>query len=344
MALVGSDAAHFRLLAEVRWQVFRNSLNAGFKKLEAVVRVLTWIIGASTVAICSLLFAMAGYFVFIGKPFVIGILLWMLFLLWQLMPLLLEGSVPALDFRDLARYPIRFRLFYLMSVAYGLLDPAAMTCATWLMSLGVGIILRSPRSALPVVVFFGLFGLCNLLLNRIVFGWLRRITATRRNREILVAVGVLLLLVFQFSFWTLVPKLENGDGKKRIAPVIRAVHANSPMGIASAAVSQPRKNGLLALGVLGGTCGVFGLLLYRQLRPMYLGEMQSESVVRSGAIQVEPGWEFPFAGPQLSAMVEREVRYFFRESRLWVNQISIWTFVLIAAMAPTFGSIRTPPC
>ena len=336
MALALSDAAHFRLLAEVRWQVFRNSLRTGFKRVEVLIRALTWIGGITGVLAVSLVFALDGYFLFVKRAWVTHLLLWVLALLWQILPLVLEGSQPALDFRELARYPVRFRLFYIMSVAYGLLDPAALACVTWLASLALGIMVGHPWAIPWVLIFFPLFALLNLLFNRVLFGWIRQITATRRRREVLVVIGVLALLATQIFFWTWMPRIEKAERKAQFLPVIQSIDRYSPMGMTANAVSAPRDYVLPALAMLGGGCLLFGFLLYRQLRPMYLGEMESDSAVRHGAIQAEPGWQLPFADSQLSTMVEREVRLFFRESRLWVNQVSIWTFVLIATLAPRF--------
>ncbi len=331
-----SDLAHFRLLAEVRWHVFRNSLRVGFKRMEAFIRALTWVGGSLVVAVVAVLCALNGYFLFPKRSLLTHILLWFLALVWQILPLVLEGSAPVLDFRELARYPIRFRLYYLMSAAYGLLDPVALTCVVWLTSLGLGIMLGHPAAIPAVIVLLPLFALLNLLFNRVLFGWIRQITATRRRREILVMVGVLVLITAQGAFWTLMPRVEKVQDKTRFVNVIQAIDAYSPMGVTANALAHTRTHGLTALLALGGGCLILGYLLFRQLRPIYLGESDSDSAIRYGAIQVEPGWQLPFAGPQLSAMVEREVRYFFRENRLWVNQISIWTFVLIATLAPRF--------
>ncbi|HUS18174.1 MAG TPA: hypothetical protein VMZ25_00860 [Terriglobales bacterium] len=336
MALAIRDTTAFRLLARLRWQVFRNSLRPGFKRVEVLIRGFTWVAGVSTVAITSLIFAANGYFLFDKRPYVIHVSLWVIALVWQILPLVLEGSTPALDFNELARYPLRFRLFYTMSLTYGLLDPAALTCVAWLLCLALGIVMGHPAAIPSVVIFFPLFALLNLLFNRVLFGWLRQVTATRRRREILVAVGVLFLLTVQVSFWTWMPRLEKSERKAQVLPVIQAADRFSPMGVTANAVSAPRESALVALGTLGGGCLLLGFLLYRQLRPIYLGETDSDSEVRLGAIQAEPGWGLPFLGPQLSAMVEREVRYYFSEHRLWVNQVSIWSFVLIGALAPSF--------
>ncbi|HUQ50021.1 MAG TPA: hypothetical protein VM056_04840 [Terriglobales bacterium] len=336
MAISASDTAHFRLLAEVRWHVFRNSLRVEFKRVEILVRAFTWISGVTVVSVVGLLFALNGYFLFVKRPIATYVLLWLVAFVWQILPLVMEGSAPVLDFRELARYPIRFRLYYAMSVVYGLLDPVAFTCVVWIASLGLGIMIGHPWTIPWVLIFLPLFALVNLLFNRAMYGWFRSMVGTRRNREILVATGVLLLVIAQISVWNWMPKLESEDLKKQMQPVVKAINQYSPMGLAANAIRHPEENSLIAFGLLGGGCLLFGWFLFRQLKPMYLGETQSEAEVRSAATQAQPGWRIPFAGPQFSAIVEKEIRYFFRENRLWVNQVSIWAFVLVATMGPAF--------
>lgn len=336
MAVTSGDLAHFRLLAEVRWQVFRNSLRVGFKRFEVLVRALTWTVGLGVVALLALVFFISGYFLFLKRPYIIHILLWGLTFIWQVLPLVLEGSSPALDFRELARYPVRFRLFYLMSVAYGLLDPAALACSVWLAALALGIMVAHPATIPGVLFFFMLFALLNLLFNRVLFGWIRAATATRRRREILVATSMILLFVLQVAFWVWMPQVEKVERKAQLLPFIEQVDRYSPMGMAANAVRSPLDSALPALATLGGGCLFFGFLLYRQLRPIYLGEIESDSEMRIGATQAEPGWQLPGAGPEVSALFEREVRYFFRENRLWVNQLSIWMFIFVGTLAPRF--------
>lgn len=336
MAVTTGDLAHLRLLAQVRWQVFRNSLRVGFKRFEVLVRALTWTVGLAVVALVALVFFISGYFFFLRRPYIIHVLLWGLTFIWQVLPLVLEGSSPALEFRELARYPVRFRLFYLMSVAYGLLDPAALACAVWLAALALGIMVAHPATIPWVLLFFSLFGLLNLLFNRVFFGWIRAATATRRRREILVASSMILLFILQVAFWLWMPQMEKVERKAQLLPVIEKVDRYSPMGMAANAVYSPRDGAIPAVVMLGGGCLLFGFILYRQLRPVYLGEIQSDSEVRIGAAQAEPGWHLPGAGPEVSALFEREVRYFFRENRLWVNQLSIWMFIFVATLAPRF--------
>jgi len=336
MAVSVDDLDHFRLLAEVRWQAFRNSLGMGFKRVEVLVRALTWTIGLGVVALVALVFFLDGYFLFLKRPYITHLLLWVLAFVWQVLPLVLEGSSPALDFREFVRYPVRFRLFYVMSVGYGLLDPAALACVTWLGALALGIMVAHPSTIPWVLLFFSLFALLNLLFNRVLFGWIRAATATRRRREILVASSMILLFIVQVAFWVLMPQVEKLDRKAQLLPVIESVNRYSPMGMTANALYSPRESALPALVALGGGCLFFGFLLYRQLRPIYLGETESDSEARSGAVQAEPGWKLPGVGPEVSALFEREVRYFFRENRLWVNQLSIWMFIFVGTLAPRF--------
>ena len=61
-----------------------------------------------------------------------------MFLVWQLAPILFEGYSSGLNFREVARYPVSFRVYFLLSLAYGVSDPAAITCMFWLFSIWLG--------------------------------------------------------------------------------------------------------------------------------------------------------------------------------------------------------------
>ena len=333
MAVAGPQ--HIRLLAEVRWLVFKNSLRAGFKKVETVFRVFAWVGGVSTVVVVALLIGAGGY-VFFPSTHFMSIMLFAIFMAWQIIPLVLEGSMPALDFRQLARYPISFRTFTTMSLAYGLLDPIALTCLTCLGALALGSLVRHPAYAPAVLIFFALFAVMNLLLNRIVQRWVERITATRRGREWLLGGVIGVSILFQFFFWFVVPKVENADKKTVVRQVIPAINRWLPSGMAALGAATPLQEGPRSAAGLLLICGLLGLGFHRQLRGMYLGELESDVVVHRGAIQVQPGWELPFAGSQLSAMIEKELRQAFGVGRVWINQLSAWSFVLIAALSPEF--------
>jgi len=119
------------------------------------------------------------------------------FLFWQVVPLLFEGFSPSLNFREVARYPISLRLYFLLNAVYGLSDPAAIAGLLWLLSIWLGIIFVRPAWALPAAGLFLVFAVFNVLFNRIVVGIFERFQSTRKGRETVVAILLLLMFVPQ---------------------------------------------------------------------------------------------------------------------------------------------------
>ena len=78
-----------------------------------------------------------------GRPEFIDLLLLAVFLIWQLAPILFEGFSPGLNFREVARYPISFRLYFLLNLIYGLSDPAAIACLLWLFGMWLAVLIAA---------------------------------------------------------------------------------------------------------------------------------------------------------------------------------------------------------
>ncbi|MFI5106270.1 MAG: hypothetical protein ACHP79_15215, partial [Terriglobales bacterium] len=118
-----------------------------------------------------------------GKFNVLAGLLWAVFLIWQLAPVLFEGYSPGLNFREVARYPVSMRLYFFLNAAYGIFDPAALTGLCWLFSIWLGIVYARPEWALPAALAFVVFAAFNVVCNRIVIGLFERFQSTRKGRE-----------------------------------------------------------------------------------------------------------------------------------------------------------------
>src|SRR3954469_14752395 len=94
-------SGQFRLLAFARWHAFRNSLRKPQKQAELVFKILFWLSGLSTIVFGGLGFFSYGYFLFPQSPKTLVLVFWVLFGIWQFVPLALEGQSPALDFREI---------------------------------------------------------------------------------------------------------------------------------------------------------------------------------------------------------------------------------------------------
>src|SRR3954451_17852199 len=107
----GSIADQFSVLALARWQAFRNSLRRKQKQYELIFTAMYWLGGLGLLLGGGALFFAATFFLLPKSTVVLGAAFWVLFLIWQLVPVVLEGQSPAVDFREIARYPITFKLY-----------------------------------------------------------------------------------------------------------------------------------------------------------------------------------------------------------------------------------------
>src|SRR5260370_17361984 len=80
---------------------------------------------------------------------------------------------------------------------YGLFAPGAMAAFLWLLSIWIGIVLGRPEWALAAAALFVLFAAFNVLCNRIVIGVFERFQSTRKGRERMVAILLVLMLLPQ---------------------------------------------------------------------------------------------------------------------------------------------------
>jgi hypothetical protein len=329
-----SSLSHLRLLAEVRWQVLRNALRTPRNKLDLAAQVLLGLIGAIIglglgLAITGLVYSM----LLKHRSVAVGLALWFVFIFWQIGPLATEGGSPALSFSEIARYPISFQLYALLYTAYGLLDPAALLSLLWLACIWLGIALGAPQWALPAAFLFAAFALVNVLLNRVLFGFLQTLMRTRRGRERVGGALLCLLILSQFAI-LLLPLFRAHKERviARAGAVIRWFPPTLAFGALEAAKPLPRDRAqggtpappggwnlavapLAALALYGAGAA---WLLRRQLWRTYLGEITAESAAPAGAVQAEPGWKLPLLDEAMSAAIEKEARYALRDPRTLV--------------------------
>jgi hypothetical protein len=323
------------LLLQLRWRLFLNSLRSKKRQAELAMSALGYGIGA--------LFALgtsAGYLaatVFMlraGKPHLLELLLWAVFLFWQLVPLLFEGFSPGLNFREVARYPLSLRMYVMLNAVYGLFDPAALAALLWLLAMWIGILVVQPQWAIPAAGLLLVFAALNVFLNRIIMGILERFQSTRKGRErVAVVLLILMLLPQMFNLmingfirmpWRGMPRWTHDivSGVRHIAPPGLVVESLAPTGTNSMLVSLALLAGYLALVVF---------LQLRQLRAVYLGEIYAESFHVQRELKVKPGWRMPGMSGSMSAIVEKELRYIRQNARLIVLLVN--PLVLVAFLA-----------
>lgn len=324
--------SHFRLLAEIRWQVFRNSLRLKGKIGDLIAKIVLVIVSGVVALTLGISFAVAGYTgLHSGKPNLILLMLWIVCGCWQVLPVVLEGASPGVNFQEVARYPIRFRLFYLVHTAYGLIDPTALLCLTWLGCLGAGMAWARPDWLGYIAALLAAFALVNLMVNRVVFDAVDRILSTRKGKERFLLAVTLLSIAGQFLFYTVVAP-NPAPWAKAIKTYLAPLHSLTPPGLAHGFVLD-RKPATFLLGMAGmlAEAGIAALILRWFLWRKYRGEVYSEGVVRRTAVQVRPGWILPGLPRTLIPIVEKETRY------LIGNAVSVLNFFMVSLMALLFA-------
>jgi ABC-2 type transport system permease protein len=326
-------ADHFRLLIAVRWQSYRNSLRkSSVKRAKFLAAAFTWLIAIIGGLGSALAFVGFGYAAGSkGKSEVLGIGLFAVFLLWQFAPILFEVTSPTINFRDIARYPVTLRTYYLLHLAFGLLDPSVLLSTTWLLSLWIGLLVSRPMWALKAVLPFLAFAAFNLLSNRAVLSLLERIFATRRGRERTLALVMVLAMVAQVAIYGVLPR----GGEAAVKHFFRSllpIWVWSPPGVTTAAISSGPALFAAAIAALIAYSLLAGWILRGRLRANFNGESYSESSRRSGAVQMQSGWSLPLVSERISAIVEKEVRYALRDSRTLLNLATPTVFALIIVL------------
>jgi ABC-2 type transport system permease protein len=267
-----------------------------------------------------------------GEIWVLSMLLWIVFLIWQLAPILFEGFSPGLNFREIARYPVSFSVYYLLNCAYGLVDPAAITGLLWMGGIWLGIVSARLAWAPMAAIAFLAFAVFNLFCNRLLMGLLDRFQSSRKGRERIMVFLLLLMLAPQL-LQVLTYNWKRVSGvipSKTVLGVLSPINRMLPPALAAESISSYGTRELLTLLLLAIYCVLLGLLLRIQARKVYLGEIYSESHVVRRELKVKPGWRIPGVDDTLIAIAEKELRYVRQNSRLLVQLI--YPFIIFPLM------------
>ena len=328
-------------VAELRWRIFVNSLHTFRGRLELASRVFVGMaFVAGGIGGAAGLGGAAWFLMSEGHPEWLGVLLWPVFLFWQLFPLMATAFTQNLESASLLRFPLSYRSYFLIRLAYGSLDPATTVASLWLLGITIGIGAAKPRLLPWAAAVLLTFALVNLLLARMAFAWLERWLAQRRTREIM---GVLFFLCI-LSLQVVGPLIAfYGHKSKPEARLLGLQLSNAqrplPAGLAAAAIAGASKRhtwtSLLCFLLLGLYGVAFLWLLNFRLRAEYHGENLSESARRKAAPGVptlHPGWNLPGLPGPVAAVFEKELRYLSRSGPM------LFTLVVPLVMLLVFRS------
>jgi ABC-2 type transport system permease protein len=312
----------FSAIARVRWQLFVNSLRTIRGRMEVVARGFIFFGFGMGAIIGSIgLGFSAWYFFSSGRVDWLPLLLWPVFLFWQLFPVMASAFTENLDSSNLLRFPLTFPCYFLIRIAYGSFDPSTAMGSLWLLGMAIGIACASPAlfvSAAPVLLLFAIF---NILLARMFFTWVERWLAQRKTREIFGVLFLFMVIGVQF----IGPFIRHFGSRSQ--PAVSRVVAQTlpverllPPGLAAQSIAHfLRAEYASAFGSIALLCvytaAVLGLLNLR-LRAQYRGENLSEAVARTAAPavkqEIQLGWNFPGVSGPVSAGLEKEIHYLSR--------------------------------
>ena len=339
-------------VAELRWRIFANSLRTFRGRLELASRIfvgLAFVTGGIGGAVG--LGGAAWFAILQGNAEWLGALLWPVFLFWQLFPLMATAFTQNVESLNLLRFPLNYRLYFLIRLVYGSMDPAAAVASLWLLGIDVGIAAARP-SLLPwATIVLLTFALLNLVLARMLFAWLERWLAQRRTREIMGILFFLFILSFQLV-GPLIAVYEHRSipETKILGQKFSNAQRPLPPGLAAAAIagmaqgeagySVGTSSAVTTSAVPFLLLGCYGVaflwLLNFRLRAEYRGENLSESAGRkaptSGLPAVRPGWNLPGLPGPVAAVFEKELRYLSRSGPM------LFTLIVPLFMLAVFRS------
>ncbi len=307
----------FSAIANLRWQLFRNSLRSRRGKAELFSSIL--------IGTVFVVFGLGGsvgygagayYFVSQNRAEWLAVLLWPVFLFWQFFPIMATTFTENMDSSGFLRFPLNYRAYFVVRVVYGLFDPATTVGSVWLVGITAGIGLARPALLPWTALVLLTFAAVNVLLTRVVFAWVERWLAQRRTREIFAVLLFLFFMAFQF----IGPAIERYERKRvpglaAAAEKITTVQKVLPPGNAAEAIANAEAlrlpGTILWLAGLAGYGVALVWILDFRLRAHYLGENLSEADVRR-ASHVETrkliGWKVPRVSGPIAAVFEKELR------------------------------------
>lgn len=337
--LTSQSRGQLAAIAQVRWHIFTHSLRTSRGAAELLSRIaISIVVTGGGIGGAVLLGVAAWYLVSQGKPDGLVLLLWPVFLFWQLFPVMATALSETMDSSHLLRFPLNYPAYVLIRLVYGALDPATVLGTLWLLGITLGV-----GGARPGVLFLWtavvlvIFAAVNILLTQMVFAWVERWLAQRRTREIFAVLFFLAMVSLQLVG----PMLSrygdrSGAVLHKITRVANPVQAILPPGFAASAIASAASGQhLSALAFLAGLLvyamvflRVLGVRLRAQYRGENLGEVRRDVTLHHKA-GVQPPWTVP--GGPVAAVFEKEIRYLSRSGPM------LLTFVTPIIMLVVFG-------
>ena len=312
--------AQYAALAAMRLSMFRNSVRSVQGAIEFGARTVSMLVfGGMGVGIAFGLGAGAFQAAAHARWEILPILMWVVFLLWQIAPIALASFQHQFDMGGLLRFPFAFSSYCALHVIFGLIDVSTVMGSFCCLGIWIGIIVARPSMAVESLIALLVFGFFNVLLVRAIFAWIDRWLAQRRTREMVTALFFIGLLSLNF----LNPAFRQN---KQFSPETRAagirwlhraqvIQEWLPAGMAAQSIRGAGEGNPLEwiefLALLGVYAAASGGALAFRLGAEFRGENLGEAPSRAKAAAHSGRWLLDGSGP-IAAVMEKEVRTLIR--------------------------------
>jgi ABC-2 type transport system permease protein len=325
-ALSSLARVQYGALAAMRWSMFRHGMRTTKGAVETAARAVVILVYSIIGLVFAAGFGGGAYAVAShGQWQLMPLFLWVLFFMWQIVPVSLASFQQQFDLGGLLRFPVSFGTFYVLHLIFGLVDVSTIMGGFCCLGILIGITIAHPGlfgwTALSLVIFAAF----NILLVRAIFAWIDRWLGQRRTREILTALFLAAMLAANF----LNPAFHNVKYRSPNSPEAytarqrqyakygswfnTAVRVQSwlPPGLAARALQNGAQEkaagateGLALLGIYAAVAG--GVLGFR-LGGEYRGENLGEAPARKKVEKRTRTWLLDGSGP-IAAVMEKELR------------------------------------
>jgi ABC-2 type transport system permease protein len=320
---------HARAILWAQWRTLRNFYPRGGAVWSAVVQ-FAWY-GGWTLAAAAVARVMAS-------PQSVGLIetalpggLVLVFLYWQVVPLLMAATGASLDLRKLQVYPIPVRQLFAIEVM--LRVTGAVEMVLLLAGAAVGLTLNPHYSVLNALAVLP-YLLFNLFLAVGLRDLAARLLAHRRVREVVILVVVICVALPQFF-------LARGSEFKGLRRFLAVTTSRSWPWTATSNLMQGTALGwsLLSITAWCVLAGAFGLWQFS--RTLSFDAQVAGARVRPAGRTgpVERFFRLPsvlFRDP-LGALVEKEIRFLARSPRFRLVFMMGFTFGLVVWLPLAFG-------
>lgn len=318
----GHARAQYRALAAMRWSMFKNGIRSTKGAMELGARMVVMLVYCFVGLSLSLAVGAGAYLAAAeGKWRLIPLILWGVFILWQVVPITLASFQEQFDIGGLLRFPVTFAAYYVLHMIFGLIDASTIVGGFCCLGMWIGFTVARPDLAAWAALALAVFACFNLLLVRAVFAWIDRWLAQRRTREIVSALFLVAMVSLQFLNPAFRHTQRGNIGPAKTAGTIHllqrvnAVQQWLPPGLAARGLAQAADRKTAQAGEAIGILGLFALAtggaLGFRLHAAYRGENLGEAPSLNKAERHSGRWLLDGSGP-IAAVLEKELRILMR--------------------------------